>query len=77
MEATILVEPIIAQVKQVIEIRSGEVLSGRDVNQHLKDGWILLGVHSEDISSDNPPSQVAVYVLGWPGPEGITGIRSG
>ena len=71
-----MVEPNINQVKQVIEIRSSESISGRDVNQHLEDGWILLNVHSEGIPSDNPPSQVAVYVLGWPGPAGLSGIQS-
>ena len=72
-----MVEPNITQVTEVIEIRSGEAISGRDVNAHLKDGWILLNVHSEGIPSDNPPSQVAVYVLGWPGPAGLSGLRSG
>ena len=63
-----MVDQIITQVKQTLEIRSGEAISGRDVNQYLKDGWVLLNVHAEGIPSDNPPSQVAVYVLGWTGP---------
>ena len=37
------------------------------INQRLADGWILLHVYSEAIDSDFGPSQIGVYVLGWPG----------
>ena len=60
-----MVDQIITQVKQVIEI----IDQFQEVNQYLKDGWVLLNVHARGIASDNPPGQVSVYILGWTGPE--------
>ena len=55
----------INEVKRVIEMSLGDIFEGKDVNQHLSEGWILLHVYSNAIESDNGPSQIAIYVLGW------------
>ena len=57
----------INEVKRVIEMSLGDIVEGKAVNQHLSEGWILLHVYSNAIDSDNGPSQIAVYVLGWTG----------
>ena len=57
----------INEVKRVIEMSFGDIREGKDVNQHLSEGWILLHVYSNAIDSDHGPSQIAVYVLGWTG----------
>ena len=57
------------KVQKVLEIRSGERLYGRDVNEYLARGWMLLAVQSVTVASEDGPSQLPLYVLGWPAAE--------
>ena len=52
----------INRVQQVVELEGGPA----GVNEHLKNGWILLHIYSNSVDSDHGPSQNPVYVLGWP-----------
>ena len=59
----------IRDIKIVKTIGEGDIHGGRRVNDLLAQGWILLHVYSTGVASDNPPSQQAMYVIGWEGSE--------
>lgn len=59
----------IRDIKIVKIIGEGDVDRGRRVNDFLANGWVLLHVYSKGVASDNPPSQQAMYVIGWEGSE--------
>lgn len=59
----------IRDIKIVKTIGEGDTHWGRRVNDFLALGWVLLHVYSTGVESDNPPSQQAMYVIGWEGSE--------
>ena len=64
---TMVADRSIHRVQKIMEIRSGDRLYGRDVNEYLARGWMLLAVQSISVADDDGPSQLPLYVLGWPG----------
>ena len=54
-------ERSIYEVKQVTQVKH----STEEVNEYLREGWLLLLVYSESQDSDNGPNQYPVFVLGY------------
>ncbi len=52
-------------VRQIKEMNQHEYLTRRNINEFLKEGWVLLYVFSEMYQTGEGPSQKARYVLGW------------
>ena len=57
-----MAENSIHDVRQVREFEGGP----ERVSAYLAEGWILLHMYSNSVASDHGPSEIPVYVLGWP-----------
>ena len=62
LEEWTMAENSIHDVRQVREIEG----CPERVSAYPAEGWILLHVYSNSIASDHGPSEIPVYVLGWP-----------
>mgnify|MGYP001604045025 CR=1 FL=1 len=63
-------QPTLENVTEVKEISCSGCLSveiNKQVNEHLKSGWVLLGTRVEDrvIFNTDQHTQQTVYCLGW------------